>query len=262
MQRCPATTRLVLRTYEGRGSEFAHNKTDQVDAALLARYGFEQTPELSRPPSPACRELKQLATTIRGLIKVRTMLKNQLSALGRLPLPERTCLKELKGMLRTERIRSTQSHIARLEKGQAALICEQFGEELALLISISGIGPRTAVTLLAYAGDLSGFATPGKLAAYIGVNPSRRISGTSLYINAGISKRGNRHLRTLFYLGALSARRHNTACKALYERLVAHGKTKKQALIAVAHKLIRQAWGVLHNRTPYLDNHSPHLLTS
>ncbi len=233
------------------------NKTDQVDAALLARFGFEQPPTPSVPSSPACRELKQLGTTLRGLIKMRTMLKNQLSALGRLPVPERTCLKELKGMLRT-----TQRHIERIEQRQAELVQEQFSAELALLLSIKGIGLRTAVSLLAYAGDLSGFASPGRLAAYIGVNPSRHTSGTSLDVNAGISKRGNRHLRTLFYLGALSARRHNAACAALYERLISRGRTKKQALIAVAHKLIRQAWGVLANRKPYLENYGLQHLTS
>lgn len=133
------------------------------------------------------------------------------------------------------------------------LVGRQFGKELALRLSIKGIGPKTAVTLPAYMGDLSGFASPGRPAAYIGVNPSRRVSGTSLHITAGISKRGKRHLRTLFYMAALSAKRQTAACSVLYERLIDRGGTKKQALIAVAHKLIRQAWGVLHHQRPYLD---------
>ena len=115
--------------------------------------------------------------------------------------------------------------------------------------------PGSAEASRPAAGDLSGFALPSKLVAYIGVNPTRHISGTSLHINAGISKRGNRHLRTLFYLCALSASRHNAASSVLYERLIARGKTKKQALIAVAHKLIRQAWGVLEHRKPYFDGY-------
>ena len=54
-------------------------------------------------------------------------------------------------------------------------------------------------------------------------------------------------------MAALSAKRQTAACSVLYERLIDRGGTKKQALIAVAHKLIRQAWGVLHHQRPYLD---------
>ncbi|CAN5581974.1 IS110 family transposase [soil metagenome] len=233
------------------------NKTDAVDAALLARYGAEQSPAPSAPIGSVRRQIKQLGTTIRALIIERTRLRNQVGALRRLPSPDAACVRELSGMLK-----DVERRIARLEKRQAAVVAAHYGEEVALLCSIKGIGSRTATALVAYAGDLSGFGSPRQLVAYIGTNPARRYSGTSLHVNGGISKQGNRHLRTLFYMAALTARRHNASCRALYDRLVAKGKTKKQALIAVASKLIRQAWGVLHHRQPFIDGFGLQPLTS
>ncbi|GAB6183379.1 hypothetical protein JCM13991_15120 [Thermodesulfovibrio hydrogeniphilus] len=52
-------------------------------------------------------------------------------------------------------------------------------------------------------------------------------------------------------MAAMSAMRYNKACKALYERMIQRGKSKMQALIAVAHKLIRQVYGVLKSGIPY-----------
>jgi transposase len=54
-----------------------------------------------------------------------------------------------------------------------------------------------------------------------------------------------------FYMCALSAVRSNPYCKDLYERLLERGKSKTEALVAVAHKLLRQCYGVLKSRTPF-----------
>ncbi len=89
--------------------------------------------------------------------------------------------------------------------------------------------------------------------AFIGTDPEHKEPGTSLRISIGISKQGNKHLRTLLFMCAQTARKHNGACKDVYECLVARGKTKQQALIAVASKLARQTWAVLTKRTPYVD---------
>jgi Transposase IS116/IS110/IS902 family. len=66
-----------------------------------------------------------------------------------------------------------------------------------------------------------------------------------------IKKRGNAYVRQVFYMCALSAVRCNRYCKDLYERLLGKGKSKTEALVAVAHKLLRQCYGVLKSRTPF-----------
>jgi hypothetical protein len=62
-------------------------------------------------------------------------------------------------------------------------------------------------------------------------------------------------IRKLLYLCALSAKRYNTACRELYERLLKQGKKKKVALIAVANKLIKQAFSLLTGGRDYVDNY-------
>jgi hypothetical protein len=61
-------------------------------------------------------------------------------------------------------------------------------------------------------------------------------------------------VRKMLYVCALSAKKHNRACRELYDRLVQHGKSKKLALIAVANKLLKQAFAIIKNKSVYVDN--------
>ena len=85
--------------------------------------------------------------------------------------------------------------------------------------------------------------------AYAGLCPRHYESGSSVHARPKLSKLGDGRLRKLLYLGAWSASRANPACQALYQRLLARGKAKPQALCAVAARLLRQAWALLtHER--------------
>ncbi|MDF3078928.1 MAG: hypothetical protein K0S09_2817 [Sphingobacteriaceae bacterium] len=66
---------------------------------------------------------------------------------------------------------------------------------------------------------------------------------------------GMSRIRAMLYVCAWSAKRCNKACKELYERLVAKGKAKRQALIAVANKLLKQAFAVASSHSPYQENY-------
>jgi transposase len=66
---------------------------------------------------------------------------------------------------------------------------------------------------------------------------------------------GNRKLRNLLFLCAFNACKHNKACKEVYERIVNKGKSKKLALIAVANKLLKQAFAIAKSGRPYDESH-------
>jgi len=70
-----------------------------------------------------------------------------------------------------------------------------------------------------------------------------------------ISKIGNTKLRNLLFLCSFNACKYNKACKALYDRIVAKGKRKKLALIAVCNKLLKQAFAIVKSGTPYDNNY-------
>lgn len=65
---------------------------------------------------------------------------------------------------------------------------------------------------------------------------------------------GNPKLRNLLFMCSFNACKYNRACKALYERIVAKGKSKKLALIAVCNKLLKQAFAIVKNGMPYDEN--------
>lgn len=222
-------------------------KTDASDAALLTQYGYEQRPAPSKLEPVVRQQLKQINTHLNQLTKQRTALKNLVHANSYLPHSLRTCEQVLRQM-----IKQIDRAIDRLESKQAQLVEERYAKTKALVMSICGLGPRTACALIAYVGDLSTFDNHKQLAAYMGLNPVPIESGT-MRARSHISKQGNAKLRTLFYLCALSAKRHNKDCKRLYVRLKAKGRREKVALIAVANKLIRQVFAVVKSGV-YFDN--------
>jgi transposase len=87
--------------------------------------------------------------------------------------------------------------------------------------------------------------------AHSGLDPVHRDSGSSVHKPSHISRAGNRHLRRALYMPALSAVRWDPHLKAFYELLQARHKSKLQALIAVARKMLHAIHGIFRSQTPY-----------
>lgn len=224
-------------------------KTDKSDAVLLARYGQEQTPDENAPAGPAKAKLKQISTLIAQLTKQQTALKNQRHATDQLPESAGICEQII-----DDQLQALEESLARLKDEQQRLAAEAFTHVKELIESVKGIGPRTTCTLLAYAGDLSSFDSHKQLSAFMGLNPVVKQSGKRTQ-RTHISKQGHKTLRTLFYMAAQSARFYNRTCRQLYERLIARGKARKVALIAVANKLVKQVFAVVKSQTLFDDDY-------
>ena len=118
-----------------------------------------------------------------------------------------------------------------------------------LLASMPGIGPRTGARILAEVGDGSAFASGSKLAAYAGLAPVTRQSGTSL--NAGTrSRRGNHRLKNAMFLAAFASLR-DPASKTFYDRKRAEGKRHNAALICLARRRCDVILAMLRTGHPY-----------
>lgn len=226
-------------------------KTDKVDAKTIALYAVEQNPAAFKPISKAQKKIKSIRTVLNSLIKQRTMNKNLLHSQKLLGLSENDSIKSIKVLIKT-----LNKRIKILEKQIEILIKKHFFDTYKQLLSVKGIGPKTASGIISYLGDLSNFENHKKIASFIGITPAIKESGKSLKKYSGITKQGNSSLRTLFYLAALSASRHNYACKILYDRLLAKGKRKKTALIAVANKLIKQLFAIVKYNRTFINNYS------
>ena len=89
--------------------------------------------------------------------------------------------------------------------------------------------------------------------SYARLTPVIRQRGSSVKGRPRISEMGNPKLRNLLFMSSFNAYKYNRACKALFDRIVAKGKSKKLALIAVCNKLLKQAFSIVKNGVPY-DN--------
>jgi transposase len=118
-----------------------------------------------------------------------------------------------------------------------------------VLISMPGIGIRTAARILLEIGDASGFASSGHLAAYAGIAPVTRSSGTSIK-GEHPARTGNRKLKRAFFLAAFAAL-HDPTSRAYYDRKRAEGKKHNAALICLARRRCDVLYAMLRNRTHY-----------
>ena len=144
-------------------------------------------------------------------------------------------------------LKRIQGEILKLETELQNILKYNAPTEMTQLMSIPGIGKKTAAMLLVYSNMYANFDDYRQFIAYVGLCPVHRQSGTSVKGRSYISKKGNKMLRNHLFMCSFTACMHNPQCKALFDRLVAKGKSKKLALIAVANKLIKQSFGVVKN---------------
>jgi transposase len=121
-----------------------------------------------------------------------------------------------------------------------------------VLTSMPGIGVRTGARILAEIGDASAFPTAAHLAAYAGLAPVTRRSGSSIRGEAP-PRRGNRLLKRAFFLSAFASLA-DPASRAYYDRKIAEGKRHNQALICLARRRSDVIFAMLKNGTFYLPN--------
>lgn len=226
-------------------------KTDKKDARMIAEYGRSEKPSLWQPPKEHLVTLQHMEALLSNLHKELTAISNQLESFATGGMLE----KRLEKLMRKE-LKHKQALIDQVTEEMEELAKKHYSQMVANVESIPGIGRKTAMSLIVLSGGFSRFDDYRKLSAYIGICPRIYESGTSVKGKARICKMGMARVRALLYLCSWSARKCNKACKELYERLLAKGKAKKVALIAVANKLLRQAFAIARQHTTYNENYS------
>ena len=120
-----------------------------------------------------------------------------------------------------------------------------------LLTTIPGVGPTTAARIIAELGDPASFRDARALAAYVGVIPALRHSGTHRP-RAWMSRVGHARLRGALWMPTLTAVRRNPWLRQHYQRLLDRGKARKVALVICMHKLLLAVHSVARNRSPFV----------
>jgi transposase len=227
-------------------AELRRNKTDKLDAALIARFCRAQNPPLWTPPLPHMLALREAVRRCAALKQMRTAELNRQKA-GFSSEAVRASIQRNLDHLNAE--------IDTVAREIPALITQnpELRRRVELLCSIPGIGETTAIVLLAELPNIADFEAKG-LAAFAGLSPAEHSSGAQTK-HGGITRIGNPTVRSACYLGALSATRHNPRLTDFVRRLNAAGKPKKLILVAVARKLLVLAHAVIRTNRPFDADH-------
>ena len=223
-------------------SRLARNKTDRVDAFIIAAFCRS---EPTRPWAPPTLDLARLQALNRLLATRKEQLTQERLRDSCAP----ACLKpaiRLHARFLERQTKALQKQIDTLIGGSA-----EFKTRHALLCSIPCIGSVTAQTVLAELPK--GIASAREAAAYAGLTPRRDESGQRQG-RSRLSKTGNTHLRKALYMPAVGGLTHNARLKACAERMKQKGKCPASAIGACMHLLMRLCFGVLASGQPYQEN--------
>ncbi len=223
-------------------------KTDKKDAAIIAEYGKVENPVLWQPRPEHMLQMQQLQALQDNFTAQLTRLKNQQKTFKSSGIENKVVHHLL--VIEINHVKKQAALLqAELEK-----LTQEFHQDLfTRLQSIKGIGKRAAMTLILISDGFSRFDNSKQLCAYVGLSPRIFESGTSVKGKARICKMGMSRMRKLLYLCAMRAINCNKACKEMFERLKERGKNGKLALIAVANKLLRQAFAIANSQLSYQE---------
>ena len=224
-------------------TELVRTKTDKVDAALIARFCELHRPPSWTPPPPNIRKLQALSRRLDGLIDMRSQEQTRLEAPGDVATVRASI---------ADAIAWLDGEIAKIEKQLREVIDDDpdLRGKRELLLSIEGVGSRTADRILGEMPKLEEFRSSKAVAAYVGLSPREWQSGT-LRGRTRISKIGNSRLRKALYWPAIAAMRHNAAIRAFSKRLLATGKPPMLVIVAAMRKLICLAYAVVRSGRPF-----------
>jgi transposase len=223
-------------------SRLMRTKTDAVDAYLIALYCRQTKPTLWTPAPPELETLRELVRRQHALEQMITQEKNRLETAS------------------ASMVSAIMAHIRFMKDQQTALQQEieahleqhpNLQQQRDLLDSIPGIGPATAARLLSEIGDWQVFKSARQLAAYAGLTPQEKSSGSSVRGKPRLCKLGNARLRHALFMPTLCLLRWHPTIAIWRDQLLSRGKRKAQVVGAVMHKLIRWVFGVLHSGQPF-----------
>ncbi len=237
---------LIIRRYIE--MKLIHVKTDRSDALWICNYAQEHGNSLKewKPAAQYVQQCEALITVSELYFKQSTALKNKLHS-----LESRGHSKGMAARSLRLQIKRVAKELEKLELELEQLIRQHEGELYTNITSVPGVGRKTAMFLIAITEGFNGFENHRQVISYLGLAPTERRSGSSVRGTRRISKTGNPQVRKRLFMCSFTASQCNPQCRALYERLVAKGKSKKLALIAVCNKLLKQAFAIAKSGMPY-----------
>jgi transposase len=226
------------------------SKSDKKDAKHICMFGIERNPEPFNMPEQEYFDCRSINNSIETYTQEITLFTNKIHALKKQNLTQKIVLKSYQRIVRDLKKERKNLEIqlnSQLQKWQPELV--------ELVSSVIGIGQRATSLLIITTQGFKYTESYQQLISFVGLNPKEYTSGSSIRGRVRISKLGHSKLRNTLYMCSLNAMANNPFCKDLYDRLVAKGKNKKVALIAVCTKLLKLIFGVVKSGVKFNKNY-------
>ncbi|MCK5137947.1 MAG: transposase [Bacteroidales bacterium] len=228
-------------------------KSDPLDSKRIREYGERFTDKLifSEYDEESMVELKQLYTLRSQLVKARKTLLTSDKGRYHLPMQSLSVHKHLHSVLS-----DMNAEIAGVEEEIEALIKanQDLNENYELVKSIKGVGPVIATDLLIKTGNFKKIDTARKAASYAGVCPFPNTSG-KMVGRSKTSQFADKKLKSLLYMGAKAAVKHNKEYGLYYQKKKLEGKPHYLIMNNVSNKMLRTIYSVVKNKTPYSQDY-------
>ena len=228
-------------------------KSDPLDSKRIREYGerFTDKLEYAEYAEEIIAELRQLYTLRHQLVKQRRALRTADTGRGHLPMQSVSVHNHINTILAgfDKEIASIEDEIEMLIK-----VDQEMKENYELVTGIKGIGPVIATDLLIKTGNFKTIDTHRKAASYAGVCPFPNTSG-KMVGKSKTSPFADKKLKSLLYMGAKAAVKHNKEYRLYYQKKQIEGKPHYLIMNNVANKLLRTVYSVVRNKTPYKQDH-------
>jgi len=220
-------------------------KTDPLDALVIARFAEATRPDVRPLPDAAARLLSDLVTRRRQIVAMMAAERQRQKR-----LLEKRLQKSIEQLLEAlqKALSAIEIDIDEAVRGSPLWLAQED-----LLQSVPGIGPQIARALIADLPEI-GTLDRRQIAALAGLAPWTRQSGQ--WKGKSMIGGGRGAIRSALFIGAMSASRFNPPLAAFYQRLIAAGKPKLVALIAVARKLLTILNAMIKSKKPWDEEHA------
>jgi transposase len=229
----PAQVRAFARALGKRA------KTDPIDAAVIAGFAAATKPVPRALPDADTRLLADLVARRRQIVEMIGAERQR---------EKRASAKARKSIARLLRALEKELSVLDRDIDESVRGSPVWRETEDLLKSVPGIGDITARTMIAELPEL-GNLDRRQIAALAGLAPWTRQSGQ--WRGKSFIGGGRASVRSALFVAAMVAARHNPVLKPFHQRLIAAGKAKKVALVAVARKLLTILNAIIRDRKPW-----------
>lgn len=230
-------------------------KTDKLDAARIAAYGYEKRGRLvvDAPTSDALKHLQMLYSTRERLVKQRVSLTCAVKEYRNIGIPEKDIIMQTQLQL----IKNFDMQIKRLMNEIESIINkeEPLKQNFHLLQSIGGVGKIVALTTIIKTHNFTRFANARKFACFCGTAPFEHSSGTSIRKKSRVSHLADKQMKSLLDLSAKSAIQYDKELRQYYLKRTEGGKSKMSTINVVRNKILYRMFAVIKRQTPFTENY-------